>query len=111
MKYGLSQKRGGAVVRTLKILGREVFLEFPEGWSAEFDKERPRKGKLTFFGPIRPVGDIYFHVGGESDYQLQAISGTISVFTVEEPVKESSETVLPNGPSCHCRKTLAKGIR
>jgi len=84
-------------VRTLKILGREVFLEFPEGWSAEFDKERPRKGKLTFFGPIRPVGDIYFHVGGESDYQLQAISGTISVFTVEEPVKESSETVLPNG--------------
>jgi len=84
-------------VKTLKILCREVFLEFPEDWGAEFEEERPRKGKLTFFGPIRSVGNIYFHVGGESGYRLQVSSGTISVFTAEEPIEGSSETVLPSG--------------
>jgi len=83
-------------VRTLKILGREVFLGLPEWWDVEFEKDRPRGGRLTFYGPIRPVGYVRLRLGGESKYQLQVTSGTIKVFTVEESVEESFETAMPN---------------
>jgi len=83
-------------VRTLTILGREVFLGLPEWWDAEFERDHPRGGRLIFWGPIRSCGYVYFHLGGESNYQLQVTSGTIKVFTVEESVEESFETAMPN---------------